>query len=788
MPKTLVLVTVLAFAVAVGASAAGTGPQEDRTLSPYFLVRGGDPATEKLPLISTSAEADIAGVIADVRVVQKYKNEGRKPIEAIYVFPASTRAAVYGMKMTVGERVIVAEVQEREQARESYEQALRDGRTASLLEQQRPNVFQMNVGNILPGDTIIIELSYTELLVPTDGVYEFAYPAVVGPRYSNKPAAGAADNDRWVENPYRHEGEAAPHGFDIGVRLAAGMAIAEMTCPSHKTNISYDGPATADCRLAETERAGGNRDFVLRYRLAGSKVESGLLLFPGERENFFLAMVQPPKRVTSDQVPGREYVFIVDVSGSMYGFPLEVAKKLLRDLITGLRPTDRFNVLLFAGGNSVLAGKSLAATEANIGRAVKLIEEQQGGGSTELLPALRRALALERAEGASRSMVVVTDGYVDVEAEAFDLIRQNLGDANLFAFGIGSGVNRFLIEGMARVGMGEPFVVTDERAAPAAAEKFRRYIATPVLTGVRVEFSGFDAYDVEPAGVPDVLAERPVIVFGKYRGAAKGRITVSGRGGRGSYRQVLEAGRFAPSAKNAALRYLWARHRIQLLDDYNNLRPDDKRVKEVTALGLEYNLLTSYTSFVAIDVKVRNDGGKPVVVKQPLPLPAGVSDYAVGGEPIGMGMAPGMKLGRGHATGRPVAALPELDAASGQGRAGVVSVKSVKVAAAGGADASVLATDLELALEDAMADLEAAWAAERATNPALAGELTVKLTVGADGRVTKVEYAAARALPFPKKGLSQGLRDAVAAILGALEVENESGTAATVTVVLRFES
>ncbi|MFO7676756.1 MAG: VIT domain-containing protein [bacterium] len=774
MSKTLMLAVALALA---GAVSAGPGPDEDRTLSPYFVVKGGDSATEKLPLISTSAEADIAGVIADVRVVQKYRNGGKKPIEAVYVFPASTRAAVYGMKMTIGERVIVAEVQEREQARQSYEQALEQGRTASLLEQERPNVFQMSVGNILPGDTIVVELSYTELLVPVEGVYEFVYPAVVGPRYSNKPAKGAGDADRWVESPHLHEGEAAPYRFDVGVRLEAGMAIAEMTCPSHRTKISYAGPATATCRLAGDGRDGGNRDLVLRYRLAGGKVESGLLLFPGKEESLFLAMVQPPRRVAKENIPGREYVFIVDVSGSMYGFPLEVSKKLLRDLITGLRPTDRFNVLLFAGGNSVMGEKSAAANEANVARALALIEEQRGGGGTELLPALRRALALERAAGVSRSVVVVTDGYVDVEAEAFDLIRQSLGDANLFAFGIGSGVNRHLVEGMARVGMGEPFVVLDERSAPAEAERFRKYVASPVLTGVRVRFEGFDVYDVEPAGVPDVFAERPVIVFGKYRGRPQGRIVVSGRSGGGGYRQVLEVSRFASGAKNAALRYLWARHRIQLLSDYDNIRSDDKRAKEVTALGLKYNLLTRYTSFVAIDTKARTGGGRPEVVRQPLPLPEGVSDYAVGSGSVKMGLAPGMMM-RGGLAARPLdAAEPERTEADA---ARAVAVKSVKVIGVGAVGAAGLEAGVRAAVEAVLAELEAAYAAELAAQPGFAGELAVRLAFGADGKVTRIE--------FPKPGLSRGLREAMKRILGGLAVENRSGRGASVEVVLAFRA
>jgi len=328
--------------------------------------------------------------------------------------------------------------------------------------------------------------------------------------------------------------------------------------------------------------------------------------------------------------PPREYIFIVDVSGSMHGFPLNISKKLLKDLIGNLRPTDRFNVLLFAGGSSVMSEKSLPATPKNIGHAINMIERQRGGGGTELLPALKKALSLPRTEGYSRSVVIATDGYVSVEAEAFDLIRNNLGNANMFTFGIGSSVNRYIIEGMARVGMGEPFIIIRPEEAAIKAEKFRKLIQSPVLTGVKIDFGKFEVYDVEPPSIPDVLADRPVIIFGKWRGRPQGNIHLKGIAGDGSFMKEVDVGKIKPSKTNSALRYLWARHRIAILSDYNKLHPQDERVMEVTNLGLTYNLLTAYTSFVAIDTLVRLKDGKAVTVKQPLPLPQGVSDYAVG--------------------------------------------------------------------------------------------------------------------------------------------------------------
>jgi Ca-activated chloride channel homolog len=610
---------------------AGECSDPDRTLSPYFLVKSDDPSVDQLPLKATSANVSIAGVIADVRVHQVYKNEGKKALEAIYVFPASTRAAVYGMKMTIGERVVEAKIKKREEARREYEQARDQGKSASLLEQQRPNVFQMNVANIMPGDEIRVELSYTELLVPTDRVYEFVYPTVVGPRYSNAAPNQVSASEHWIQNPYLHQGERVPYAFDITVAIAAGMPIRDIACPSHKVTTSYSGQSTAKVALDKSESAGGNRDYVLRYRLDGGRIQSGLLLSDSGNEKFFLLMMQPPEKVAKAQIPGREYIFIVDVSGSMFGFPLDVSKQLLKNLIGSLRPTDVFNVMLFSGGSALMSEESVPATSENIQKAINLIEKQHGGGGTELLPALKRALSLKKPENFSRTFVIATDGYVSVEEEAFDLIRNNLNNANMFTFGIGSSVNRHLIEGMARVGMGEPFVIPKADEAAEKAARFKAMIESPVLTQVKVHFDGFDTYAVEPSTLPDVLAERPVIVFGKWRGEPKGKITLTGITGTGTFKETVDVSKAKPSQDNSALRYLWARHRITLLSDYNKLRSDDKRVREVTELGLTYNLLTAYTSFVAINSEIRNKDGKPTTVRQPLPLPEDVSDYAVGG-------------------------------------------------------------------------------------------------------------------------------------------------------------
>ena len=625
--------TILSFSRPGQTQSSGPAEtQTDKTLSPYFFVQG-DPDVDHLPLKDTDVQIDVSGVIADVKVVQTYRNEGSRPINARYVFPASTRAAVYAMRMRIGDQVIVAKIKEREKAKQEFDKAKAEGKSASLLEQNRPNVFSMSLANVMPGDQIEIELRYTELLVPTDGIYEVVFPTVVGPRYSSQPEASAPHEDHWVKNPYLHQGNNPTSALHISTRISAGVPIQDLSCPSHPIVPQWQNPSIAQLVLDDADSSQGNRDFVLRYRLTGDQIASGLILYKGEDENFFLYMAQPPERIANADIPAREYVFVVDVSGSMEGFPLNTSKRLLRDLIGQLRSSDLFNVVLFAGDSTVLSAKSLPANQQNISNAIRLLEQQRGSGGTELLAAVKQAMSLPSEPNVSRSIVLVTDGYISGEKGVFDYIRDNLDRCNVFAFGIGSTVNRYLIEGVAKAGMGEPFIVTQEAEAPAIAARFREYIQTPVLTDIQVRPIGFDVYDVHSAHVPDLFAQRPVILFGKWRGPVGGTFELQGRTGHGDYLTRLDVAGVQPEDANRALRYLWARSRIAELSDYGAGSQDTDRISNITSLGLKYNLLTQYTSFIAVREGVRNTQGLAQDVDQPLPLPQGVSDLAVGSEP-----------------------------------------------------------------------------------------------------------------------------------------------------------
>ncbi len=731
LSRLLVLIIVLGFS---GITHAGERP--DTTLSPYFYIPGGDPKTEQLPLSETKAKVEIAGIIAKVSVTQTYVNRGTKPIEAVYVFPGSTRAAVVGMEMQIGDRVIVAKIETKADASKIYDKARKAGKTASLLQQERPNVFSMRVANIMPKDTVVVRLKYVEALVPSKGVYEFIYPTVVGPRYSEKTSASG---EAWIENPHTKSGIAPSYRWDLEAKISSGTALHAVHSPSHTLVTAFSGTKTA--RVDVNDAAGGNRDFVLRYRLTGDTITTGMLLFSGPREKFFLATVQPPRMITRKQLPAREYIFLIDVSGSMGGFPMEAAKKLITKILGGLGPRDRVNLMTFSGGSEVLASRSLPATKANISKALHAVQGMRGGGGTQLLPALKKALAMKRDTKLATTFVVITDGYVAIENEAFALIRKNLDTANLFAFGIGSSVNRHLIEGMARAGMGEAFVALSNADAEKQAMAFARYIASPLLTNVKLRFPGFDAYDVVPRKIPDVFSERPVLVFGKYRGKATGRLVLSGLTGSGELSTTLDVATASMTSKdNEALRYLWARHQIQQLEDQPQSGTSNAKAK-TTALGLRYGLMTQFTSFVAVDSLVRNKSGKSGTIHQPLPMPAGVPNAAVGsvygstsgsmsgGWGYGVGGLGTIGHGTGHGAGY---------GAGGGGngrRAKPPTLRLGKVTLTGSIDKAILRRYVRRKL----ARIRHCYERELLKDPTLKGRVVATFTIGPDGKVVASE-------------------------------------------------
>lgn len=603
--------------------------EKDQTRAPYFYVESEEIGVDSFPLKKTSVNVTIDGIIADTYVVQTYANEGSSPINASYVFPASTRVTIHGMEMQVGNQRVTAVIKEKEEAEEEFETAKSEGKTASMLSEQKANMFTMDVANIMPGDEVRIELHYTELIMPTDGTYQFVFPTVVGPRYVGPVLDDCGNREEWNGMPYLPEGSLLESAYDINVNITSAVPIASLSSSTHDVKIDWKEKNAAQVTLADQKDFAGNRDFVLDYKLNGEAIQTGLLMDSNENENVFMLMIQPPERCTLEEIPPREYIFVLDVSGSMSGFPLDTAKVLIRNLVSNLRETDTFNLILFSGTSYQMSRRSVPATEENIDKAIGLIDEQNGAGGTELYEALDDALRIPETADTSRNIVVISDGYIWGESDVFQLIHENQSDADFFSFGIGYAVNRYLMEGIAKTGQGESFVVMEEEEAAAVAEKFRTYIQSPVLTDIQVSFEGFDAYDVEPTALPTLYASKPIVLLGKWHGEAEGTIKVTGKTGNGTFTQEIPVSE-AKSGSNDALGYLWARKRVERLTDYG-ISPSNPDVKEeVTQLGLNYHMITPHTSFIAVIDIVRNPDADSTDVDQLNPLPLGVSNLAVG--------------------------------------------------------------------------------------------------------------------------------------------------------------
>lgn len=584
----------------------------ERSSSPYMYVIGDSVPIGIITLTGTEVKASIIGPMADVTVSQVYENTGDETVEAIYKFPASVNAAVYAMKMNVNGKITEAKIMEKQKARETYETAKEEGKTASLLEMDGPNVFTMNVGNMLPGDKIIIELRYTEFIEPEEKIYEFVFPTIIPPRYAGRE-----------ETPDVNPGNTPPAPVSMDISLNSSIPLEFAESVHHEMSVRENSPYSA---VISSKNIIPGEDFVLRYKMAGDKIETGLLVTEGE-ENFFMLTLQPPARVQQYNPPPREYIFVVDISGSMNGFPLTTSKKVIISLLKQLREIDKFNIILFAGSDQIMAEKSLHGSPDNLKKAMEFIDNSKSGGGTEIKNALRRALGLPASEKTSKTIMIFTDGHVRVERDVYQMIRESLGDANLFSFGIGSSVNRSIIEGMAYNGYGTSFYAYNGEEAPGVADKFIKYVENPLLTDIELEFDGFEAYDYFPRSYPDMFTERPVVICGKFKGEPGGKIKITGFDGKDELHVDLPLRKFGRTDTSNSLKYFWARKQLKEISDYTTYDTYEENKEEVVKISTKYNILSEFTSFVAVDDEqriVKNEEPEDEIILR------GTLDYSTG--------------------------------------------------------------------------------------------------------------------------------------------------------------
>lgn len=631
-----------------------TAAQTNDSASSQLQIIGKDgKAAGFVPLRHTAVKAEISGFVARITVTQQFENVLPQAVEAVYVFPLPHESAVDGMTMRVGDRDIRAVIKERDEARKIYEQARDSGHTAALLDQERPNIFTQSVTNIPPSSRVDVTLSVVEMLKYEAGTYEFAFPLVVGPRYIPGAPAGASGPGTMADTAQVpdaskisppvagvHTGSPrAGHDVSMEVNLAAGVYVTDVVSDSHKITSERTGPDSYHVQLAEGA-ALPNKDFILKYKVAGAGITDAVLTHADQGNGYFTLILQPPDRVPDSEVVPRELIFVVDTSGSMWGFPLEMAKKTVQRALDHLRPDETFNLITFSGDTRILFPAPVPATPANVAAAKKVMAGAYGSGGTEMMKAIRTALGDDagkgRSGGPSRVRVVcfMTDGYVGNDAEIVAEVQKH-PEARVFAFGIGTAVNRFLLSKMADEGHGEVEFVTAPGEAQPAADRFYERVHSPVLTDISIEWKGLPVEDVYPARVRDLFAARPIILTGRYHGAAQGTVVIRGTRAGGPFERALRVDLPEANPDHAVLEKIWARRKVEdyMSQDWAGVQRGESAHKaEIIKVGLEHSLATQYTSFVAVETKTVVQEGKPVRVEVPVELPEGVSPLAVPGE------------------------------------------------------------------------------------------------------------------------------------------------------------
>jgi Ca-activated chloride channel homolog len=597
-----------------------------------MMARPSETSTEvPVPLKHTDVRAFISGYIATVEVTQQFYNPFDGKIEAVYVFPLPHDAAVNEFLMTIGRRRIRGIIRERQEAQRIYQDARRQGYVATLLTEERPNIFTQSVANLEPGKEIEVNIKYFHTLAYVDGWYEFVFPMVVGPRY-NPPGTtngiGAVARGRAgasaqpVELQYSEPGARSGHDISLRVEVDAGVAIEESLCRTHRIGKQSPAPEQLVVALDPADRI-PNRDFVLRYRVAGERIKSKLMTCRDERGGYFTYALYPPEHWrTLDRQP-LELVFVLDCSGSMSGRPLEQAKAAIEQALRRLQPGDTFQLIRFSNDASQLGPVPLAATPTNVGRGLDHLRALNSEGGTMMIEGIKAALDFPHDSRRLRFVCFLTDGFIGNEAEILGEIHRRLGSTRIFSFGAGSSVNRYLLEQMAKLGQGAvAYLGPNDNAAGIMNDFFDR-ISHPALTDVRIDWAGAQVAEVLPQKIPDLFVGRPVILTGRFTGNV-GPIRVSGKAAGQPIAFDVTA---KPDESNAACRGMprvWARMKIADLAERMIWEPGQELPAQIRQVALDYGLISDFTAFVAVDSTRRTDGREGTTVPVAVPVPDGV--------------------------------------------------------------------------------------------------------------------------------------------------------------------
>ncbi len=593
-----------------------------------------------VPLKHTAVTARIDAYVASVDVIQQFHNPFDTKIEAVYVFPLPDNAAINEFIMTIGDRRIRGVIRERAEAERLYRDARDQGRVATLMTQERPNIFTQKVANIEPGRQIDVSIRYFQTLAYSDGWYEFEFPMVVGPRF-NPPmttaGVGATPRDaigstgQQTQVPYLRPNERSGHDIALSLVLNPGVEIEELASVNHLVDQLVDESGRVLIQLSARDRI-PNKDFVLRYRVAGDRLKTHFLAQRDARGGgYFTLMLYPPGDTSSIERHPMEMVFVIDASGSMDGRPFQQARDAVIHALKRLQPTDTFQVIRFAGSSSSFAPLPVEATSANVRQAIGYVSRLQTGGGTIMVEGVKSALSFDPDPDRLRFVCFLTDGYIGNEREVLRAVSENLGQSRIFSFGIGASPNRYLMNRMAKLGTGvAAYIALDESSEEVMGRFFDR-VSKPVMRDLRIDWEGLNVVDVYPRRIPDLFAGRPVVLTGRYLPTQGAFATPLAKVSASHADETIEL--TIPvdvdhAQSHNSLANVWARAKLaDLSDELTLVDPLDehKLIAAIRQTALDHNLMSAYTAFIAVDAAGRTAGDYGVTVHVPVPTPEGVN-------------------------------------------------------------------------------------------------------------------------------------------------------------------
>jgi Ca-activated chloride channel family protein len=597
-----------------------------------------EPSLVPMPLKHTDVKASVTGYIATVDVEQQFHNPFDSKIEAVYQFPLPQDAAVSEFVMEVGppedRRQIRGIIREKGEAERIYHQARAQGFNASLLTQVRPNIFEQKVANIEPGKQIDINIRYFNTLGYSDGWYTFTFPMVVGPRYnppsSKDPVHAVGHGSDSATNPpangtaisYLRPDERSGHDINVSLDIDAGVSIEEAKCLTHTVSASNpnNSPNKLRVDLSPNDTI-PNKDFVFAFRVAGEQMKSGLVTHKSANgDKYFTLMLYPPAGLEKLDRQPMEMVFVLDCSGSMSGEPMRQSKDAMGHALKQLRPNDTFQVIRFSNDASALGDKPVPATRKNIKYAERYVDRLSGQGGTQMIEGIKAALDFPHDDERYRVVTFLTDGYIGNEKQILHEMNNRIGDARVFSFGVGSSTNRFLLDRMAGVGRGASAYLLPDTSGKEVMDLYFDRISHPAMTDLQISWGAANVSEVYPSRVPDLIVGRPVILTGKYTGELSD-IRINGRAGGRDLTIAIDDN---DSATHPALAQVWARRKIADLMDRMTIDGNDALQPTVLTTALQYNLVSAYTAFIAVDASRVTEGSSGTTVNQALPTPKGV--------------------------------------------------------------------------------------------------------------------------------------------------------------------